>query len=96
MDVYQLVAALGGEIVRNKARARVDGEIVVIGELGGNGMQLTEAGRRLVNQATSEVVEPKKARKSRTPAVESTPEAPAEVPADVAEVGLSALETPAE
>ena len=96
MDVYQLVAALGGEIVRNKARARVNGEIVVIGELGDDGMQLNEAGRRLVNQATSEVVEPKKTRKSRPSAVESVSEAPPEVHVDAAEVGPSALETPAE
>lgn len=96
MDVYQLVAALGGEIVRNKARARVNGEIVVIGELGDDGMQLNEAGRRLVNQATSEVVEPKKARKSRPPAVESEEVASDTAPVDAAEVGLSAPETPAE
>lgn len=96
MDVYQLVAALGGEIVRNKARARVNGEIVVIGELGDDGMQLNETGRRLINQATSEVVEPKKARKSRPPAVESEPAASDVAPVDTVEVGLSTPETPAE
>lgn len=78
MDVYALVAAMGGEIVRNRARVRVGGEIVVVGEMEDGALTLNEAGRRLVNQATSEVVEPKKPRKPRAAAVESADTHPGE------------------
>lgn len=83
MDVYALIAAMNGEIVRNRARVRVDDQIVVVGEFENGVLTLTEAGRRLVNQATSEVVEVKKTRKPRAAAVESATVAP-----DTAEVGL--------
>lgn len=96
MNVYQLVAAMSGEIVRNRAKIRVAGEIVVVGEIVDNVLELNEAGRRLINQATSEVVEPKKTRKPRTPAVESVQVASDAAPVDTVEVGLSAPETPAE
>jgi hydrogenase maturation factor len=85
MDVYSLLAAMGGEIVRNRARVRVGDQIVVVGEVADGQLVLNEEGRRLVNQATSEVVEVKKTRKPRAATVESPV-----VASDAVEVGLSA------
>lgn len=44
MDVYGLVDTFAGEIVANKARVRVGGKIVVVGQVINGAMQLTEAG----------------------------------------------------
>lgn len=96
MDVYALIAATNGEIVRNRARVRVGSEIVVVAELENGVLTLNEAGRRMVNQATSEVVEVKKARKPRTATVESPAVVSDVAPTDAVEVGLSAPETAAE
>lgn len=47
MNVFELVEALDGEIVNNKAKVRVDGEFVVVGRVMGDEMSLTEAGEQL-------------------------------------------------
>lgn len=82
MTVYDLVEKLGGEICRGRARARVDGQIVVIGQLNGDYMEFTEAGRVLANppqDATTneEVAAESKPRRGGRPAkaavVESDP-----------------------
>lgn len=96
MDVYALLSAMNGEIVRNRARVRVGDQIVVVAELENGVMTLNEDGRRLVNQATSEVVEVKKTRKPRAATVESAAVASDVAPTDAVEVGLSAPETAAE
>lgn len=54
MNVYDLVEKLGGEICRGRARVRVDGQIVVIGQLNGDYMEFTEAGRKLANPVQEE------------------------------------------
>jgi len=50
MNVYDLVDKLGGEIVANKARAVVDGAVVIIGELKEKGLELTEEGVQLAEK----------------------------------------------
>jgi hypothetical protein len=50
MNVYDLVDKLGGEIVANRARAVVDGAVVVIGELKEKGLELTEEGVKLAEK----------------------------------------------
>lgn len=47
MTVYELVEALDGEIVNNKAKVRVDGEFVVVGRVMGDEMSFTEEGEQL-------------------------------------------------
>lgn len=81
MDVYELVEKLGGEICRGRARARIDGEIVVIGQLNGDYMEFTEAGRRLSQDApkiAEEVVDtkPRRGRPAKAVVVESEPVVP--------------------
>lgn len=96
MDVYALLEAMNGEIVRNRARVRVDEQIVVVGELENGVLVLNEDGRRLINQATSEVVEVKKTRKPRVATVESAEVASDVTPVEAVQVGLAAPETAAE
>ena len=48
MTVYELVAALGGEIALNKASVRIGSKYTVIGEIINGEMTLTEAGRALL------------------------------------------------
>lgn len=62
MDVYELVEKLGGEIVRGRARVRMDGEYVILGQLNGDDMVFTEAGRKLA--AGQSEVKPKKTGKA--------------------------------
>ena len=73
MNVYDLVEKLGGEICRGRARVRIDGQIVVIGQLNGNEMMFTEEGRKLAaehNKTAAE--EPKKrSRPAKVDVVES-------------------------
>ena len=47
MDVRELMEALGGEILANKARVVVDGNIVDIGYFDGPDLVFTDAGREL-------------------------------------------------
>lgn len=67
MDVYELIALLGGEIVRNRARVRTGEQIVCIAELVDGAMVLTDEGQRLAEQAA----ETKTPRKPRAAKVES-------------------------
>ena len=81
MNVYDLVEKLGGEICRGRARVRVDGQIVVIGQLNGDYMEFTEAGRKLANPVeegakNDEVAvesKPKRGRPGKSTVVESAP-----------------------
>ena len=56
MNVYELVEKMGGEIVRGRARIRSGSEYVVIGQLNGDTMEFTEAGRRMAAEDTVAVV----------------------------------------
>lgn len=79
MDVYELVEKLGGEIVLNRARVRVGGEIITVGRIDGMQMVFTEEGSRLVaemekpvEEAKSAAEEPKKrGRPAKSAVVES-------------------------
>ncbi len=50
MTVYELVEKLGGEICRGRARILDGREYVIIGQLVGDDMEFTEAGRLLADQ----------------------------------------------
>ena len=67
MDVYELIKQVGAEIVNNRARALIDGERVVVAEVGENGMALTEAGEAIaatLKPAPKPAPKPKAAAKS--------------------------------
>ena len=61
MDVYELVDALGGDIVSNQAVVRIDDEPIVVGEIIDNTFQLNEAGKAIVaKQKPAPATKPKK------------------------------------
>jgi len=70
MNVYELTEKLGGEIVRGRARIRVGAEYVVIGQLNGDNMEYTEAGRRMAAEQGEES-KPKRGRPLKATVVES-------------------------
>lgn len=73
MTVYDLVEKLGGEICRGKARVRLDGQWIILGQLNGDDMVFTEEGRQLL--AAPDVMPDdsprKRGRPAKTPIVES-------------------------
>jgi hypothetical protein len=68
------MARLGGEVLNNKVRAIINGEIVIIARLNGHTWEYTDRGQLLANEhsnlAAAEAATPK-ARKKTTPTVES-------------------------
>lgn len=61
MDVYELVDALGGDIVSNQAVVRIDDEPIVVGEIIDNAFQLNEAGKAIAaKQKPPPATKPKK------------------------------------
>lgn len=56
MTVFELVAALNGEIVRGQARYRAASGYVILGKLNGDRMEFTEEGRKLADDHISSVV----------------------------------------
>ena len=91
MNVLDLLARLSGEILSNKARAVVDGKIVILARMSGNDWVYTDEGQELANAHSNAIVEevaaeeaetkPKRAKKAAEAVVEAepTPEAPAAV-----------------
>jgi len=76
MDVHELLARLGGEVLANKARATIDGEIVVLARLSGEDWEYTDKGQELANLHSNLAVDEaaaKTTRKKSAPAVESAP-----------------------
>lgn len=70
MTVYELLEKIGGEIVRGRARIRVGSEYIVIGQLNGDNMEYTEAGR-LMAAEQSDSDKPKRGRPLKAAVVES-------------------------
>jgi len=84
MNIHDLLTRLGGEILSNKARAVVDGKIVILARMNGNDWVYTDEGQTLANahsNAVAEEAKPKRAKKAAEPVVEEAPtqEAPAAV-----------------
>ena len=50
MTVFDLMERLGGEILMNRIRAIIDGQIVIIATLNDQEWEYTEAGQALYNQ----------------------------------------------
>lgn len=84
MNVLDLLSRLGGEILSNKARAMVDGKIVILARLNGDEWEYTPEGQELANAHSNQVVAEtaaQKTRKKAAPAVESA-DKPADPPAE--------------
>ena len=91
MNILDLLARLGGEILSNKARAVVDGKVVILARMTGNDWVYTDEGQELANAHSNAVAEevaaeeaaakPKRTKKAAEPVAEAepTPEAPAAV-----------------
>ena len=75
MNALDLMARLGGEILNNKIRAVIDGEIVIVARLVDQDWVLTERGILLANEhsnlAVAEAEAATKPRKIKTQLVES-------------------------
>jgi hypothetical protein len=73
MNALDLMERLGGEILSNKIRAVIDGEIVVLARMEGVDWVMTERGQTLANEHSNQVVaeqdsKPAKPRKAKEPA----------------------------
>jgi len=86
MNIIDLLARLGGEILSNKARAVINGKIVVLARLNGNDWVYTDEGQELANAHSNAATEeaaakPKRAKKPAEAVVEQepTPEEPVAV-----------------
>jgi hypothetical protein len=83
MNALELMERLGGEVLSNKIRATVGGEIVVVARMEGTEWALTDKGQELANEhsnlavAEAEATKPKRSKKAA--AEETSPEAPAAV-----------------
>jgi hypothetical protein len=88
MNVIDLTTRLGGEFLANKARAIVDGQIVILARLVEQDWVYTEEGQNLANLHSNidETKTPSKSRKKSAELVESVEAAPepeiTEVPAE--------------
>lgn len=83
MNVLELLARLDGEILSNKARAMVDGKIVILARMDGVDWVYTDEGQALANEHSNTAAEeaaakPKRAKKAAAEDT-STQEAPAAV-----------------
>ena len=83
MNILELLERLGGEILSNKARAVVDGKIVILARMIGADWEYTPEGQALANAHSNAAVEeaaveeaaakPKRAKKAPEPVVEAQP-----------------------
>ncbi len=81
MNIHELMARVGGQILANKARATVGGQSIVIGVFEGTELVFTEAGKALADREDNTVDVAPKTRKAKpaaepAPAVESAPVEP--------------------
>ena len=91
MNVIDLLARLGGEILSNKARAVVDGKVVILARMSGADWVYTDEGQELANAHSNAAAEeaetkPKRAKKAPEPVVEVEPTPEATVAVESADV----------
>ena len=65
MNVIDLRARLNGEILSNKARAMVDGKIVILARMNGADWEYTPEGQELANLHSNEAAAEAKAPRTR-------------------------------
>ena len=67
MNVLDLLDRLGGEILSNKARAMVDGKIVILARMNGADWEYTPEGQELANAHSNAAADEAKAPRTRKP-----------------------------
>ena len=65
MNVIDLMARQNGEVLSKKARAVVDGKIVILARMNGADWEYTPEGQELANQHSNEVAAEAKATRTR-------------------------------
>lgn len=65
MNVIDLLTRLNGEVLSNKARAMVDGKIVILARMNGADWEYTPEGQELANQHSNEAAAEAKAPRAR-------------------------------
>ena len=65
MNVIDLLTRLNGEVLSNKARAVVDGKIVILARLNGADWEYTPEGQELANKHSNEAAAEAKAPRAR-------------------------------
>ena len=66
MTVFDLMERLGGEILMNRIRAIIDGQIVIIATLNDQEWEYTEAGQALYNEHSNLVVDEATSKTTKT------------------------------
>lgn len=85
MNVIDLLARLNGEILSNKARAVIDGKIVILARMNGADWEYTLEGQELANKHSNEAVAESEAKATRARKPKDVPVEPVAVEsADVA------------
>lgn len=79
MNVIDLLARLNGEILSNKARAMVDGKIVILARLNGEEWEYTPEGQDLANAHSNQVVAESEVKVTRTRKAKDVPSEPVAV-----------------
>jgi len=72
MNVVDLLSRLNGEILANKARAVVDGKIVILARMNGDEWVYTDEGQELANTHSNEAATEAESKSSRTRKVKET------------------------
>jgi hypothetical protein len=85
MNALELMDRLNGQVLGHKIRATVDGSIVVLARMEGDGWTLTEQGQELANKHSNEVVAEAAAKPVKT-------RKPKDVPAEPVAVELADVE----
>jgi hypothetical protein len=65
MNVIDLLTRLNGEVLSNKARAVIDGKIVILARMNGADWEYTPEGQELANQHSNEVAAEAKTTRAR-------------------------------
>jgi hypothetical protein len=75
MDVFQVINAVGAEVVANKAVAKVDGSRVVVAQVIGDKMVLTAEGEEMAKTVKPAPAPKAKSTKSKTTKAAAAPKA---------------------
>ena len=79
MNVIDLLARLNGEILSNKARAMVDGKIVILARMNGADWEYTPEGQELANLHSNQAVAEVEVKATRTRKAKDVPAEPVAV-----------------
>lgn len=79
MNVLDLLARLDGEILSNKARAVIDGKIVILARMDGTEWVYTDEGQELANAHSNQAVAESEAKTTRTRKAKDVPAEPVAV-----------------